>query len=201
MDPRPFGSKVLVFDDQHNLWTNVFCIYSSQDAKRIGLRQWGCNTSKEDIKTLEVQDSRTKEAQGNNKEIYEVGSQPAPWWCTGQWTVPCPVCTGLFGGTQDNLRRGAHRQAPSGCSTRLSSGTLDNLRRGALRQAPSSCSTGLSGVHQTLWQRSDPTVDCCRPQRSVDVARTPDNEQCMSGVHQTVRCARRQKAVASVQQL
>jgi hypothetical protein len=35
MDPRPF-------DDQHNLCTNVFAsvyIYSSQDAKRIGLRQ------------------------------------------------------------------------------------------------------------------------------------------------------------------
>jgi hypothetical protein len=31
----------LVFDDQHNLWTNVFasvCICSSQDAKGIGLR-------------------------------------------------------------------------------------------------------------------------------------------------------------------
>jgi vacuolar-type H+-ATPase catalytic subunit A/Vma1 len=26
MDPGPFGSKVLVFDDQHNLWTNVFAI-------------------------------------------------------------------------------------------------------------------------------------------------------------------------------
>jgi hypothetical protein len=41
-----------VFDDQHNLWTNMFasiCVYSSQDAKRIGLRHRGCNTSKEDI--------------------------------------------------------------------------------------------------------------------------------------------------------
>jgi hypothetical protein len=30
-----------VFDDQHNLWTNVFAsiyVYSSQDVKRIGLR-------------------------------------------------------------------------------------------------------------------------------------------------------------------
>jgi hypothetical protein len=40
MDPDPFDQMILVFDDQHNLWTNMFasvCIYSSQDAKRIGL--------------------------------------------------------------------------------------------------------------------------------------------------------------------
>jgi hypothetical protein len=65
------AKKVLVFDDQHNLWTNVFAsiyVYSSKDAKRIG----------------QVQDSRTKEAQRNNEEMNEVGSQPAHWWCTGQ---------------------------------------------------------------------------------------------------------------------
>jgi hypothetical protein len=41
MDTGPFGSIGLVFDDQHNLWTNVFAsvyVYSSQVAKRIGLR-------------------------------------------------------------------------------------------------------------------------------------------------------------------
>jgi hypothetical protein len=39
--PDPFVLMTLVFDDQHNLCTNVFasvCVYSSQDAKRIGLR-------------------------------------------------------------------------------------------------------------------------------------------------------------------
>jgi hypothetical protein len=38
---RAIWLKVLVFDYQHNLWTNVFAsvyVYSSQDAKRIGLR-------------------------------------------------------------------------------------------------------------------------------------------------------------------
>jgi hypothetical protein len=41
---------------------------SSQNAKRIGLRQCGCNTSKEDIKRcIEVQDSRTKEARRNQR--------------------------------------------------------------------------------------------------------------------------------------
>jgi hypothetical protein len=77
-------------------------------------------------KSLEVQDSRTKEAQGNNEEIHEVGSQPAHWWRTGQWTVTGLVYTGLSGGTPGSLRRGARNQAPSGCST------------------------GLSGVHQTV---------------------------------------------------
>jgi hypothetical protein len=40
--PRAIWLKVLVFDDQHNLWTNVFAsvyVCSSQDVKRIGLRQ------------------------------------------------------------------------------------------------------------------------------------------------------------------
>jgi hypothetical protein len=35
-------------------------------------------------KSLEVHVSRTKEAQRISEEIHEVGSQPAPWWCTGQ---------------------------------------------------------------------------------------------------------------------
>jgi hypothetical protein len=36
MDPEPFAQKVLVFDDQHNLWTNMFAsvyVCSSRDAK------------------------------------------------------------------------------------------------------------------------------------------------------------------------
>jgi hypothetical protein len=36
MDPGPFGSIDLVFDDQHKLWNNVFAsvyVCSSQDAK------------------------------------------------------------------------------------------------------------------------------------------------------------------------
>jgi hypothetical protein len=34
---------------------------------------------------VEVQDSRTKEAQGNNKKIHKVGSQPVLWWHTRQY--------------------------------------------------------------------------------------------------------------------
>jgi hypothetical protein len=75
----------------------------------------------------------------------------------------------------------------------LSGGTSGSLRRETYNQALSGFNTGLSSVHRTVWQRSDPTVDCYRPQRSADVARAPDSEQCMSGVHRTVRCARRQK--------
>jgi hypothetical protein len=36
MDPRSFGQRILVFDDQHNMCTNVFAsvyVCSSQDAK------------------------------------------------------------------------------------------------------------------------------------------------------------------------
>jgi hypothetical protein len=39
--PSHLAKMILVFDDQHNLWTNAsasVCIYSSQDVKRIGLR-------------------------------------------------------------------------------------------------------------------------------------------------------------------
>jgi hypothetical protein len=58
-------------------------------------------------KSSEVQDSRTKEAQRISEEIHKVGSQPVPWWRTGQHTVlvrcapDCPV------GHPDNLRREA----------------------------------------------------------------------------------------------
>jgi hypothetical protein len=55
--------------------------------------------------------------------------------------------------------------------------------RGVTKRGPQlGCSAGLSGVHQTVWQWSDPMVDCYRPQWSADVARAPDSEQCMSGV-------------------
>jgi hypothetical protein len=52
----------------------------------------------------------------------------------------------------------------------------------------------LSGavVHRTVWLTvgcSFATVNCYRPQGSIDVSRAPD----MSGMHRTVRCARRQK--------
>jgi hypothetical protein len=42
MDLGHLAKGILVFDDQHNLWTNKFanvCIYSSEDVKRIGLRR------------------------------------------------------------------------------------------------------------------------------------------------------------------
>jgi hypothetical protein len=77
-----------VFDDQHNLRTNVFasvCVYSSHDGKRIGLKALRMQHFKRRPKRcVEVQDSRTKEAQGNNEEIHEVGSQPALSWRTEQ---------------------------------------------------------------------------------------------------------------------
>jgi hypothetical protein len=77
-------------------------------------------------------------------------------------------------------------------------------------------STKLSGVHQTVWQRSDPTVDCHRPQRSADMARAPDclgsgqiqrstaanpNGRLTWQASDTVRCAHRQKLLLFVQRL
>jgi hypothetical protein len=50
---------------------------------------------------------------------------------------------------------------------------MKNRWRGPQRTL-SGCGTKLSGVHQTVWQQSDPTVDCRRPQRLADMARAPD---------------------------
>jgi hypothetical protein len=61
-------------------------------------------------RSIEVQDSRTKEAQRNNEEIHEVGSQPAHWWRTGQCTITCSVCIGLSDETPGNLCREAHNE-------------------------------------------------------------------------------------------
>jgi hypothetical protein len=68
---------ILVFDDQHNLWTNVFasdfiCRFTGHE------EDWTKALRMEHLKRrhkrcVEVQDSRTKEAQGNNKEIHEEG--------------------------------------------------------------------------------------------------------------------------------
>jgi hypothetical protein len=60
-------------------------VYSSQDAKRNGLRQYGCNTSKrKDIKrSIKVQASRRIEAQKISKEIQEKGQSASAWWRTG----------------------------------------------------------------------------------------------------------------------
>jgi hypothetical protein len=61
-------------------------------------------------KSLEVQDSRTKEAQENSKEIHEVGSQPASGGAPNSEQYP-------FRCAPDSLHRGARSEAPLGCST------------------------------------------------------------------------------------
>jgi hypothetical protein len=69
-------------------------------------------------------------------------------------------------------------------------GHPDSLRREAHNgrsQAVAPNNLGNSRI-----QRSTAT----NPQRSGDVARAPDSEQCMSIVHRTIRCARRQNAAA-----
>jgi hypothetical protein len=99
------------------------------------------------------------------------GSQPAHRWCTRQWTVACLV------GHQAVCAEGLADRRP--------------------RAAPQDCPvcTEQYGNGRIQWSTA------ADPQRSADVARTPDSEQCLSGVHRTIRCAHRQKAAASVQRL
>jgi hypothetical protein len=69
---------------------------------------------------IEVQDSRIKETPGNREEIHEVGIQPCTLEAHQIVNSTCLVCTRLSDGTPGSLRKGAHNQAPSGCSTGLS---------------------------------------------------------------------------------
>jgi hypothetical protein len=80
---------------------------------RIGPRRWGCNTSKEDIKRcIEVQDSRTKEAQRNQRRNPRRGLSASAWWRIGQWTVHVRCAPDCSVGQPDSLRRGAADRRP-----------------------------------------------------------------------------------------
>jgi hypothetical protein len=134
----------------------------------IGPRQWGCNTSKEDIKRcIEVQDSRTKEARRNQRRNPRRGLSASAWWRTGQWTVhvwcalDCPV------GQPDSLRRGAAHRRP-----RAVAPDCPGVHR--------TVGTGLSSVHRTVGngriQRSTTTDTNDRL-----TWRAPNTAQCLSG--------------------
>jgi hypothetical protein len=128
--------------------------YRSQDAKIIGPRQWGCNTSKEDIKRcIGVQYSRTKEARRNQWRNPRCGLSASAWWRTGQC---CPgVHRTVRWSTGQSAQRG-HRQALSGCSTDLSGGAPDSRHR-TVRCAPDkrqrSTPTGANG--RLTWRAPD----------------------------------------------
>jgi hypothetical protein len=94
----------------------------------------------------------------------------------------------------------AHRTVLSGVHRTVRCGTGPYSREATDRRSLAvalDCPvcTGLSGVHRTVRcapdrrQRSDPTVDCYRRQRSADVA-------CTGHCTVDVRCTRRQKAAA-----
>ena len=94
---------------------------------------------------------KNKEARRNQRRNPRRGLSASAWWRTGH---RCPVCTGLSGEAPDSLRREA-------------------ADRRSLAVAPDCpVCTGLSGVPTGRRQRSDPTVDCYRRQRSADVACT-----------------------------
>ena len=97
---------------------------------------------------------KNKEARRNQRRNPRCGLSASAWWRTGQCTVPvrcapdCPV------GQPDGLRREA----------------AGRRSRAVAPDCP--VCTGLSGVPTGRRQRSDPTVDCYRRQRSADVACT-----------------------------
>jgi hypothetical protein len=139
---------------------------SSQNAKKIGLRQWGCNTSKEDIKIyVVVQDSRTKEARRNQHRNPRRGLSASAWWRTGQWIVPVRCAPDCPLGQLDSLRRGAADRRPRAIApdSRVTVGSNDRLL-----QTPT---IGWRGVQRTL-------------------------HSACSVVHRTIRCAQRQKVDA-----
>jgi hypothetical protein len=94
---------------------------------------------------------KNKEARRNQRRNPRNGLSASAWWRTGH---QCPVCTGLSGEAPDSLRREA-----------------TDMRSLAVAPDCPVC-TGLSGVPTGRRQRSDPTVDRCRHQRSADVACT-----------------------------
>jgi hypothetical protein len=143
---------------------------SSQDAKRIGLRKWGCNTSKEDIKRcIKVQDSRTKEARRNQRRNPRRGLSASAWWRTRQWTVPvrcapdCPV------GQPDSLRIGAADRHPRAIAPDCPVCTEQSVTVRSNGRLLQTLMVGWRGVQQTL-------------------------HSACPVVHRTVRCAQRQKA-------
>jgi hypothetical protein len=122
--------------------------------------------------SIKVQDSRTKEAQKNQRRNPRKGQSASAWWRTGQWTITvrcapdCPV------GQPDSLRRGSRRQVPSGYNT------------------------GLSGVHRTVWVTIGSNSRLLQATTVGWRGRHQIMNSTMSGAHQTVRSARRQKAAA-----
>jgi hypothetical protein len=130
----------------------VFIIIVHRMRRELDQGNENATPQKEDIKRcIGVQYSRTKEARRNQRRNPRSGLSASAWWCTGHW---CPVCTGLSGVAPDSLRREA-------------------ADRRSLAVAPDCpVCTGLSGVPTGRRQRSDPTVNCYRRQRSADVACT-----------------------------
>jgi hypothetical protein len=81
----------------------VFCVCSSQDARRIGPRQMRMQHLKRRHKKMHRSPIlKNKEARRNQRRNPRQGLSASAWWRTGHW---CPVCTGLSGETLDSLRR------------------------------------------------------------------------------------------------
>jgi hypothetical protein len=101
---------ILVFDEQHNLLTNVFssvCIYSLEDAKVTWTKALKNNTWKEDIKKTICEDQQLSSKVQDMKKVLALADRPtestglsgAPgnnpttssWWHYGGEPPDCPV--------------------------------------------------------------------------------------------------------------
>jgi hypothetical protein len=62
----------LVFDCQHNMWTNIFatvCVCSSHDVKMTRTKALRSNTSKEDIKKTKSEDQQISSKVQDMKKV------------------------------------------------------------------------------------------------------------------------------------
>jgi hypothetical protein len=136
----------------------------SQDAKMIGLRKWGCNTSKEDIKRcIKVQDSRTKEARRNQQRNPRWGLSASTWWRTEQWTVPVRCAP-------DILRRWAVDRRPRAVAPDCPVCTRQSVTVGSNGQLLRTPTVSWRGVHRTLHSACPVvhwTVRCARWQKAI----------------------------------
>jgi hypothetical protein len=85
---------ILVFDEQHNLLTNVFfsvCIYSLQDAKVTWTKALKDNTSKEDIKNTICEDQQLSSKVQDMKKVLALADRPVESTRLFGCTPDCPV--------------------------------------------------------------------------------------------------------------
>jgi hypothetical protein len=131
----------------------VFVVHKMQYL--LGLRNWGKQHLKRRHKMMHRSPGlKNKRSPKKSTKKTSRGLSVSAWWRTEQWTVPVRCAPDCLVGQPDSLRREA----------------TDRRSRAVALVCPV--------VHRTIRcapdrrQRSDPTVNCYRRQRSADVACT-----------------------------